>query len=176
MTIKQIQEAIFDGLASGKFTRAEVQKISDGIHTFVDVYDRAAHWNALALVLMESQWGDLQDVIGVAKSRIHHDGSSCPPGTFIVGALTHVGQMTQHYELKHWDMFNISEHRRFPWKFDGHTKKDVQERIRKLIVNIDASALSVKPVTHIPLQGKTATSHIKDLMDHGYLVEPPQKP
>lgn len=174
MTIKQIQNLIHQGLQNGDFTRQEVQQLSDGVHTFADVYDRAAHWNALALSLMHKVG------IETAKSHWHNGCEPCPPGTFIVGAQTSFGQITQHYEKKHWGLFQIPAYVAFPWRFDGHTKKDVQERICKLIGKFDQEAFSfgVGPIetAYTPRQGKIFKANPKDLMDHGYLVEPPKWP
>lgn len=141
MTIEQINQAIWDGLQTGKFTREEVQKISDGVHTFADVYNRAAHWNALALRLMHLKG------LATAKSFLHHDYGRCPTGTFIVGAMTPFGQVTQHYQQHHWPLFQIPEFPRFPWAFDGHRKEDVNSRIGDMIHTMNKFGKATPPLT-----------------------------
>ena len=41
------------------------------------------------------------------------------------------GQISNHYELKDWDLFNVPERGRSE-KWDGHTEKDVLNRLKAL--------------------------------------------
>ena len=64
------------------------------------------------------------------KSKKHHNGEECfGGGWFIVMANLPTGQISNHYELKDWDLFNIPE-KEVADEWDGHTSKQVTERIR----------------------------------------------
>ncbi len=52
---------------------------------------------------------------------------------FIVIAILPSGQISNHYELKDWDLFKCEEVKKAKYKFDGHTAQDVLERLKKLI-------------------------------------------
>lgn len=50
---------------------------------------------------------------------------------FIVGIDTAEGQATYHYEMKYWDLFNVTELAKAP-KWDGHTPEQSINRILSL--------------------------------------------
>ena len=75
-----------------------------------------------------------QGLYDVHKSKKHSDGE-IPFGDsnwFIVMAELPTGQISNHYEMKDWDLFQIPEKEKAN-KWDGHTSKDVAERIRKFL-------------------------------------------
>ena len=96
--------------------------ISDGYHTFNELYDHRA---ALTAALFKSLPSDM-----VYKSKKHHDGTMYD-GMFIVGAnLPGIGAISYHYDLDPWwDIFNIREVENAP-EWDGHTPNDVIERLK----------------------------------------------
>ena len=96
--------------------------ISDGYHTFNELYDHRA---ALTAALFKSLPSDM-----VYKSKKHHDGTMYD-GMFIVGAnLPDIGAISYHYDLDPWwDVFNIREVENAP-EWDGHTPNDVIERLK----------------------------------------------
>ena len=96
--------------------------ISDGYHTFNELYDHRA---ALTAALFKSLPNDT-----VYKSKKHHDGTMYD-GMFIVGAnLPGIGEISYHYDLDPWwDVFNIREVENAP-EWDGHTPNDVIERLK----------------------------------------------
>ncbi|WP_249685952.1 hypothetical protein, partial [Bacillus velezensis] len=53
------------------------------------------------------------------KSKKHHDDTMYD-NYFIVGIDTPNGQLTYHYHLKHWNMFDVKELDNAP-AWDGHT-------------------------------------------------------
>lgn len=65
------------------------------------------------------------------KSWRHSDGELCfGGGWFIVCmALPNIGQVSNHYQARDWDMFRIPEVTCAP-EWDGHTSKDVICRLR----------------------------------------------
>ena len=96
--------------------------VSDGYHTFNELYDHRAK-------LFATVCHGHQDLAW--KSLRHEDGSMYD-GMFIVGIDTPLGQATYHYDIDHyWDMFKVKEFERAP-KWDGHTACDAIQRIYSL--------------------------------------------
>lgn len=93
-----------------------VGELSDGYHTFNELYDQR-------LILSAALFNTYTDVAW--KSRRHSDGGLCfGGGWFIVGIDTPNGPYTYHYELKDWDLFKVPE-LEMGKSFDGHSCKDV---------------------------------------------------
>ena len=97
-------------------------KISDGYHTFNELYEHRLH---LTACLCNSMPGFCY------KSKLHDDGTMFD-GMFIVSInFKNIEQITYHYDIKDWDMFKIKElDKALPW--DGHTSSDVLERLKKM--------------------------------------------
>lgn len=110
---------------------ADVEKMSDGYHTFADLYEQRLILSAALAKNNPNAW----------KSKRHEDGSvPFGGGWFIMGFDTDEGCYTYHYELKDWDLFQCKElDKGKPW--DGHTSKDV----RRLL---SIPAADVAPVRH----------------------------
>ena len=110
---------------------ADVGKMSDGYHTFADLYEQRLILSAALAKNNPNAW----------KSKRHEDGSvPFGGGWFIMGFDTDEGCYTYHYELKDWDLFQCKElDKGKPW--DGHTSKDV----RRLL---SIPAADVAPVRH----------------------------
>ena len=71
----------------------------------------------------------------VIKSFKHSDGEPCfGGGWFIVMAQLPTGQISNHYEIKDWDMFKCEELEK-AWEWDGHTPKDAADRLKEYILN-----------------------------------------
>ena len=102
---------------------------SDGYHTFKVLYDIRKAYN----VALFNEWA-LNDKYSVHKSRKHHDGEY-PFGKdnwFIVCAELPTGQISNHYPMDCWDLFNIPEHPKALLPFDGHTTELVIDRLLKI--------------------------------------------
>lgn len=99
-----------------KAPSADVEKMSDGYHTFADLYEQRLILSAALAKNNPHAW----------KSKRHEDGSvPFGGGWFIMGFDTDAGCYTYHYELKDWDLFQCRElDKGKPW--DGHTSKDVR--------------------------------------------------
>jgi hypothetical protein len=98
---------------------------SDGYHTFNELYDFRKAYNAAFFNELHAN-----NKCSVHKSWRHHDGEPCfGGGWFIVVAVLHTGQISNHYEAKDWGLFAIPEAEKALVKFDGHTGKDVVERL-----------------------------------------------
>lgn len=57
------------------------------------------------------------------KSKQHHDGTMFED-SFICGIDTPKGQYSYHYDLEHWDLFDVKELDKAP-EYDGHKPEDV---------------------------------------------------
>lgn len=96
---------------------------SDGYHTHNELYRYRMLYNAHATV------GWVAQGIPVVKSWRHADGELCfGGGWFIVTATLPTGQVSNHYEAKHWDLFDVPEVV-LPPVWDGHTPEDAADRL-----------------------------------------------
>ena len=116
--------------------------ISDGYHTFNELYEFRKMYNAALF----NEWAknplflhnDLNKEFPVVKYNVHkswkhHDGELCfGGGWFIVSAMLPTGQISNHYKAEDWDLFKIPEVEKALFEFDGHTGKDVLERLKNL--------------------------------------------
>lgn len=104
------------------------ENTSDGYHTFKELYEFRKLYNA-CLFKEFVQQGHRD----VHKSIRHYDGELCfGGGWFIVMATLPDGQISNHYEMKDWDLFQCEE-RETADEWDGHTEKDVIDRLTKFI-------------------------------------------
>ena len=102
------------------------ENTSDGHHSFKELYEFRKLYNALAFNEL-SKNKDYK----VHKSKRHFDGEECfGGGWFIVIAYLPTGQISNHYELKDWDLFKCEEKENAD-EWDGHTTQDVVNRITK---------------------------------------------
>ena len=102
--------------------------ISDGYHTFAEIYRYRMLYNALLF----NEWAK-KGLFGVCKSKRHSDGEPCFGGDyFVVYAKLPTGQFTNHYKLKYWNLFDIPEVERAP-RYDGHTPDEGADRMEKFL-------------------------------------------
>lgn len=125
-----------------------VAQISDGYHTFNELYEfrkmynvalfnELANPNTVRYHLDKKEFAGIGSIQGnkyqVHKSWKHNDGELCfGGGWFIVSAMLPGGQISNHYKAEDWDLFQIPEEEKALFKFDGHTGKDVLERLKNL--------------------------------------------
>ena len=103
------------------------EEVGDGYHTFRELYSFRLAFNAVLF----NEWA-AQGKYDVHKSRRHSDGEKCfGGGWFIVMAQLPSGQISNHYEDKYWDMFQIPE-KVMANPFDGHSSADVLSRLNEL--------------------------------------------
>lgn len=108
---------------------------SDGFHTFDELYEHrlvlnAALFNAWGLSLPKRG-----PTVPVVKSTKHSDGEPCfGGGWFIVVAQLPTGQISYHYEMDHWDLFDIPVVEVAP-TYDGHTAADVVSRLTEYLAH-----------------------------------------
>lgn len=102
---------------------SETDQISDGYHTFGELYDhRRALTAALCKALLGWSW----------KSKAHHpdDDPMFEGGYFIVGiSLGSIGTITYHYKLDHWDDFELVTEVPHAPKWDGALPPLTVERL-----------------------------------------------
>lgn len=115
MTLQEIQKEINTIHDAGE----HVGSLSDGYHSFDDLYDHRMVLTAALFRNVPFTW----------KSKIHEDGTMFD-GDFIVGVTTPDGFATYHYGLEHWDKFRLPELPHAP-VFDGHTPEQAMARILK---------------------------------------------
>lgn len=83
-------------------------QISDGFHTFDELYHYRMLYNAAFFNSLEGKYE-------VHKSYRHADGELCfGGGWFIVMANLPTGQVSNHYRAEEWNLFNVPER----WKAD----------------------------------------------------------
>lgn len=127
-------------------TGYDVGEISDGYHTFDELYEFRLLYNAALF----NEWarhdmfwedestahGQGQPFFNVHKSKKHFDGEDCfGGGWFIVMAVLPGGkQISNHYEMKDWDLFQVPTQPRAD-KWDGHTAEDVANRLEEYLKN-----------------------------------------
>ena len=102
----------------------ESGEASDGHHTHSELYEYRMLYNAHAAR------GWLVAGIPVVKSWRHSDGEPCfGGGWFIVTATLPTGQVSNHYQAEHWDLFAVPEVD-LPPEYDDHTPADAADRLR----------------------------------------------
>ena len=108
-----------------------IGEFSDGYHTFNELYDYRKAYNAAFFNELAKQ-----GLYDVHKSRLHSDGEIPfgDPNWFIVMAELPTGQISNHYEMKDWDLFDIPEKDKAN-VYDGHSPQDVYERLVKYLNN-----------------------------------------
>lgn len=117
-----IAEQVIDSLQQ---EQTDMGEVSDGYHTFNELYYYRMLYNAAFFNLLPKEW--------VHKSKRHHTGEECfGGGWFIVMANLPTGQISNHYELKDWDLFQVPE-KEFADEWDGHTPQEAAERLYKYL-------------------------------------------
>lgn len=107
----------------------EQGKVSDGYHTFDELY----HNRAILFSVICNEHPD----ISWKSKRHHNDSDAMYDGMFIVGIDTPIGQATYHYYINpYWDMFKVKELDYAP-KWDGHTPEQALERITSLLNGVN---------------------------------------
>ena len=103
--------------------------ISDGYHTFNELYEYRLLYNA-------SMFNELakQGLYDVHKSKLHSDGTIPfeDENWFIVQAELPTGQISNHYEIKDWDLFQVPVKEKANL-YDGHSPQDVAKRLREFL-------------------------------------------
>ena len=124
MTSKEINKLIAEN-------RVESGKISDGYHSFDELYNDR-FFLFIALCRMFTNPADFKSTMVSWKSRKHHDGSMYP-GWFVMGIGWKPGeQISYHLPIGLWDQCPEIDEVKLAPEWDGHTNKDVWERLQNL--------------------------------------------
>ena len=125
---KKIEQLGADDRRETVFITGGVQSVSDGYHTFDELYThRIALWIALCGVMSVRY-----PVNPVWRTKTHSDGTSYD-GWFVLGMFQdNNSQMTYHLPVSEWDNTNFAVTLEKAPEFDGHTPSDVIERLAKL--------------------------------------------
>lgn len=118
-------DEMIEGLVEEETKPKNMGEVSDGYHTFNELYEYRMLYNAALFNEFAKQ-----GLYDVHKSKKHSDGEY-PFGDsnwFIVMAELPTGQISNHYEMKDWDKFQIPE-KPLANKWDGHSPRDVTERL-----------------------------------------------
>lgn len=96
-------------------------------------------YNALLFNEWYNQWKLIDGIkrvpFNVHKSKRHYNGEECFGGKyFIVVAMLPTGQISNHYRLEDWDLFEIPETEKALFEYDGHTPQDVLKRLKDLYI------------------------------------------
>ena len=117
--VEALREAI--ELIASLQQEQDMGEVSDGYHTFNELYYYRMLYNAAFFNLLPKGW--------VHKSKRHNTGEECfGGGWFIVMANLPTGQISNHYELKDWDLFKVPE-KEFADEWDGHTPQEAAKRL-----------------------------------------------
>jgi hypothetical protein len=110
-----------------KDEKLDTNKISDGYHTYEELYDhRIVNYIALCR-FVDRYSGEI-----VWRSKVHSDGSVWN-GWFLLGiGKEHGSQITYHLPISEWSNTEFATEYDEAPDFDGHTPDDVLERIRNL--------------------------------------------
>ena len=122
---KLVAKITFDGVDN-------TGKISDGYHTFDELYEhRIVLFIALCRFIESEHPSECGEYL-IWRSKLHHDGSSFE-GWFILGINKVKGeQITYHLPLSKWEETDFAETLEKAPEWDGHTANDVLERLKKL--------------------------------------------
>ena len=100
----------------------EPGQVSDGYHTFDELYEHRC-----LLFAALSCW-----VPGFFKTRKNDKGEEWP-GWFIAGLNTPWGQVTYHLPDSMWNLIETDYELERNDQYDGHTSRDVAERLRRML-------------------------------------------
>lgn len=129
---------------AGELERVDPKDITDGYHTFAELYEYRMLYNAALF----NEWArndawiegmppsfSTDHVFDVHKSWKHSDGELCfGGGWFIVMANLPTGQISNHYEEQHWHLFQVPTKEQAN-EYDGHTPEVAAIRLKAFLNN-----------------------------------------
>lgn len=108
---------------------------SDGFHTFDELYRYRMLYNAALFNHMATHDPFGPDHMDVHKSYMHSDGELCfGGGWFIVMATLPTGQISNHYKVDYWELFQIPEKVKAN-EYDGHTPFVAANRLEEFLLS-----------------------------------------
>lgn len=130
---KVLPPSVNDSLQALKKGGLDLNQVSDGYHTFGELYEHRTELYIALCTMLDLHCHDF--VSPVWASKLHSDGTSFD-GWFILGVDTDNGQISYHLPLSKWEdvirrVKTIQILDKAP-EFDGHTSADVLERLKSL--------------------------------------------
>lgn len=120
--------------------RIEFDKISDGYHTFEELYfHRMILFSIICKTFKKKAW----------RSEKHHDNTMFD-NYFIVGVSTPNGQYSYHYHMQYWDHFDGVKVLEKAPEWDGHTPNNID----RLVSLIDDKAINMENINTNLSEGK----------------------
>lgn len=111
---KMTRQEFIQNYIDGNRSQIKIGKISDGSHTFDELYyHRMMLFAVICNTYKDKAW----------KSWKHEDGTMFDD-YFIVGITTPKGDYSYHYHKDYWNMFDVKELENAP-KWDGHKPSDI---------------------------------------------------
>lgn len=126
---KHSREVIPDKVSNIHEYEGEELSVSDGYHTFDELYDhRITLYIALCRLISQRQNSGIPLVW---RTPIHYDGTNWD-GWFMLAIGKEKGtQISYHLPMSRWDETNFADtFHQAPYEFDGHTSDDVIERLK----------------------------------------------
>ena len=123
-----------DKMNNQLFLPCDVSKVSDGYHTFEELYlHRCLLFANFVLCHREISF----------KTKLNDRGEQWD-GWFICGMDTKYGQITYHLPDNYWDLLpKVAEQER-NYGYDGHTSEDVANRLSALLIDFAEREENVK--------------------------------
>lgn len=118
-TITQVKG--FHWSKPGELVIASDGECSDEYHSMHELYQ---HRMALNIALFHA-YAEF-----CIKSKLHSDGTMFENYFIVTMEHPEMGQISYHYQIKHWNKFRIPEVERAP-TYDGHNSSNVLERLMK---------------------------------------------
>jgi len=126
--VKSVPElAIQDMLERAKKVGVNLGGMSDGYHSFDELYEMRGY--LFSLVCKK-----LSRTKDIWKSKFYYTGTAVDEGYFLMGINKDKGeQITFHLKINpFWELTSFAEELEAAPEFDGHTKQDVIERLKKI--------------------------------------------
>lgn len=117
-----------------EFEGGNDMEVSDGYHTMDELYEHRVRLFIELCKFMNTRWEQdhFMSMYEIWRSKLHHDGTGYEDW-FILGINKDKGeQITYHLPMSKWDETGFAETLEKAPEFDGHTSKDVLERLKTL--------------------------------------------
>ena len=120
----------------GEFSKDGFGKLSDGDHTFNDLYThRIRLWIAVCRLASQLRDDGISSSARIYRSWKHDDGT-CYDGWFVLGMLVGADDhmITYHLPEEYWDECDFAQTMDQTPPFDGHTAETVVRRLKGIEV------------------------------------------
>lgn len=102
-------------------------KISDGYHTFEELYQH----RCMLFIIVINAVGAQCFNMACWKTKKHHDGTELEGWFLACIELPDNKQISYHLPMNMWDKVQVPDYEQAPY-YDGHTSQDVLERLEEL--------------------------------------------